>query len=186
MFKVRRSTGITFILLGSILLIAAFFAIRVSLERYAESHKADIAAIQPDALVGYKDLSGLSVDLQMFEGKPLIVNAWASWSPFSKTELETLARLKHEYGDAFEVIAINRKETRDTIAAYLSQIGDTEGIVFLQDETDQFFTTVTGFAMPESVFYNKEGNIVMHARGTLTEAEMRAHIAAMLAAPDED
>ncbi len=91
-----------------------------------------------------------------------------------------------EYADAFEVIAINRKETRDTIAAYLSQIGDTEGIVFLQDETDQFFTTVTGFAMPESVFYNKEGNIVMHARGTLTEAEMRAHIAAMLAAPDEE
>ncbi len=180
MITATRSTIVTLTIIGCILALATFFAVRVAMEKYADSHAPDFAALQPETRIGYKDLSGHSFDLRTFDDKPLIVNAWASWSPFSKTELETLARLKREYADAFEVIAINRKETPETIAAYLSQIGDTEGIIFLQDETDQFFSTVTGFAMPESVFYNRDGNIVVHVRGSMTEADMRANIDAIL------
>ena len=179
MRTLTRSTTLTLFVLVGILLLATFFAARVLMEKYATAHKTDIAAIQSDAQVGYKDLAGTSVNLADYEDTPLIVNAWATWSPFSATELVMLAKLKQEYGDAFEVIAINRKESPATMSAYLSQIGNTEGITFLQDETDQFFTTVTGFAMPESVFYNKKGNIVSHVRGTMTETDMRAKIEVM-------
>jgi thiol-disulfide isomerase/thioredoxin len=131
-------------------------------------------------------MSGNAVDLRAYKDKPLIINAWATWSPFSRAELTTLASLKREFGDAFEVIAINRKESPATIAAYLEQIGDISGITFLQDESDQFFGTVSGYAMPESVFYNREGNTVAHVRGTMTEAEMRENIARMLAQRNDE
>lgn len=155
------------------------------MDKYAASHKTDLGAIQSEEHVAYKDMSGAPVDLALYEDTPIIVNAWATWSPFSATELVTLASLKREYGDVFEVIAINRKESPGTITAYLGQIGDTSGITFLQDETDHFFNTVTGFAMPESVFYNRDGKIVAHVRGTMTEAEMRAHIETMLKRANE-
>ncbi len=177
----KRSAYITLFVLGAILLVAGAIAGYIMYERYQEAHAPDIAAIQPEETVVYRDMSGNEIDLRTFAGKPLIVNAWATWSPFSRDELLALAALKHEYGDAFDVLAVNRKEPQSTIEAYLAQIdGDLSGITFIQDEADAFFTTVMGYAMPETIYYNEEGNIVEHVRGNQTEEAIRERIEAML------
>ncbi len=128
----------------------------------------------------YTDFSGQPFDFSVARGKPLIVNAWATWSPFAATELPALAEIKRSFGDKIEIIAINRKEAPATIAAYLQTLPSTEGITFVNDSSDHFFNTVVGYAMPETLFYDGQGNLVEQVRGTLTQNEFKKRIEALV------
>lgn len=132
----------------------------------------DLKVIENKEGTTYTDLDGTPVSLLDYKGTPLIINAWASWIPFSQEELKLLAKIKNTYGDSIVVLAINRKEDIPTIKAYLDFIGKQEGIIFLNDPSDNFYKAVQGYAMPETVFYNADGVIVSHKRGVLTEAEL--------------
>lgn len=140
----------------------------------------DLKAIEPEADAGYTTLDGVPIELSEFKGKPIIVNAWATWMPFSKDELTLLTALHAEYGERISIIAMNRMETALTIRSYLALYGIPESITFLLDPKDSFYRAVSGYAMPETVFYRKDGTILTHKRGVLTEAELRGYVAELL------
>ncbi len=140
----------------------------------------DLKAIEPEADAGYTTLDGAPVDLADFKGKPIIVNAWATWMPFSKDELALLTALHSEYGDRMVIIAMNRMETALTVRSYLALYGIGESITFLLDPKDSFYRAVSGYAMPETVFYRKDGTLLAHTRGVLTEAELRVYAEELL------
>jgi thiol-disulfide isomerase/thioredoxin len=137
-----------------------------------------LKGVESEEGVTYTDLDGNPVSLVAYKGKPLIINSWASWIPFSKDELKLLSLLQ-ESDDAVTVIAINRMENVATIKAYLDFIGKPEGIVFLSDATDTFYKAIQGYAMPETVFYDRDGLIVRHVRGVLTESELNTVVESM-------
>lgn len=172
----KRTTFITLTILGTIVLIGISSIATLYVRQYRRDHAPDLARSQASESVVYRDMEGNEVSLLSYTGKPLVVNAWATWSPFSKAELEALSELKSEFGDQIEVLAINRKETAATVSAYLDSIGSTEGVTFIQDDQDAFFNSVTGYAMPETVIFDKRGNEVSHVRGTMTKDEMRSAI----------
>lgn len=173
----KKTAVITLFGLVCILLIVGYitYQYRSPSGFYAREH-SDIRAVQQNKESPYRDLLGNAVTLQSFEGKPLVVNVWASWSPFSNNELNLLSKLSSEYGDKITMLAINRMEDSSRVQAYLESIGIPPGIVFLIDTTDNFYKTVGGFAMPETIFYDSFGNIKTHKRGVLTEEEVRAEI----------
>jgi thiol-disulfide isomerase/thioredoxin len=142
--------------------------------------KNDLKAISPSQEFSYTDLNGNAVHLSTFKGKPLIVNSWASWMPFSQTELQLLDTVYSEYTDRLTILAINRMEQLPTIRLYQSTIGLPEHIILLADPTDHFYKAIQGNAMPETVFYNADGVLVAHTRGTFTEEELRTHITTLL------
>lgn len=134
----------------------------------------DLKAIAPTSeAAAYTDLNGVPVDLSQFKGKPLIINAWATWTPFSATELPLLTSVKVTHGDAINVIAINRMEQTALIRSFLTTFSIPETLVFLTDPTDYFYTAVGGFSMPETLFYSSDGVLVAHKRGVLTESELQ-------------
>jgi thiol-disulfide isomerase/thioredoxin len=141
----------------------------------------DLKAIEPMAGFEYTDLDGNIIDLTDFKGKPLVVNSWASWIPFSQTELPLLARMGEEYGDKVTILAINRMEPIGTIRAFQSAFTLPASLRMLIDPSDNFYKVVGGYAMPETVVFDAEGVIVYHVRGTLTESDLRAHIDGLLA-----
>ena len=95
-------------------------------------------------------------------------------------DFETLAK---EYADQdVVVIAINRKEPMERAKAFLKSVGDFEAIKFAVDLTDAYYTSIGGFSMPETVFYDAEGNTVFHKRGFMDLDEMRKHTQAALTA----
>lgn len=129
----------------------------------------------------YTDLEGNPFTFELYEGKVRVVNAWASWSPFSYAELKDLETLAREYEDKEVVfIAINRKESKEQAKSYLSTIQEFKKMIFAIDVTDAFYTSIKGYAMPETVFYDARGNVVFHKRGNMTLEEMREHIEAVL------
>ena len=72
-------------------------------------------------------------------------------------------------------------EDRAVIRGYLATYGiDTAKILFLVDPGDTFYKGVGGYAMPETVFYARDGAIMTHTRGVLVEAELVRSAEALL------
>lgn len=139
--------------------------------------KNDLKVIDPATEeLAYTDLDGNRVLLSSVKGKPLIINSWATWMPFSKDELAMLNELKKEYGDRVTILAINREEDKEFIKSYLAQFGISQDIMILVDPGDTFYKGIGGYAMPETVFYHDNGIIAVHKRGVLTMEELKSNI----------
>jgi len=120
-----------------------------------------------------KDYDGSEVSLADFAGKNIIVNSWAVWCPFCVKELKDFAELKRELGDKIDIIAIDRAESLEKQRSYTDDLGVTDDVIFLLDPSDSFYRSIGGFSMPETLFVDGEGSILLHKRGPMTLEEMR-------------
>lgn len=109
-----------------------------------------------------------------------IVNFWASWSPYSKEELPSLAALKREFGDRVEVVALNRDKNPANGRAFLAEIGLSSEITFAYDSEDTYFRRVGGYNMPETVFVGPSGEVLAHVHGPMGLEVMRATVSDLL------
>lgn len=130
--------------------------------------------------LSFTDYNGRTVALADFRGKPLVVNAWASWCPFCRKELPDFAAAQKEFGDKVVIIAVDRAEPLGTAKKYSDGLGVTNNLVLLLDPNDSLYQAIGGFSMPETIFVDKNGNIREHKRGPIDLGEMRQKINALL------
>lgn len=130
----------------------------------------------------YTDLNGNPVSLSDFVGQVLVVNSWASWSPASVSELKTLSAITNEYSDSpVKVIAINRSEPASTAKLFLETYNISEDVMLVLDYDDRYFKSIEGYDMPETVVYDKSGNIFHHERGAMSASKLRRIISQAMA-----
>jgi thiol-disulfide isomerase/thioredoxin len=125
------------------------------------------------------DLAGAPAGLAEHGGKPLVVNAWASWCPFCIDELPAFVTLQQELGDSVTIVAIDRAESASVAMEYIDQLGIRDELVWLLDPTDYFYGQIGGFSMPETLFFNSDGSLGFHKRGPMDVAEIRQRIEAL-------
>ena len=118
----------------------------------------------PD-LVFY-DHEGKEVLLVNTRGKPLIISSWASWCPRCYDGMPDFYKLREEFGGKLEIILVNRGE--DTKVA--------SGTLEVLDPNDSFYKAIGGFSMPETIFVNKDGFIVVHKRGAMNFEEIKRRV----------
>jgi len=121
------------------------------------------------------DYQGNNVSLEDFRGKPLVINSWAVWCPFCRKELADFVALQKEFGGEIIVIAIDRQEPLAKARGFTDELGITNDMLFLLDSSDSFYKSIGGFSMPETIFVNGAGEIVVHKRGPMELDEMREH-----------
>jgi thiol-disulfide isomerase/thioredoxin len=126
--------------------------------------------------ISLMDYEGNEVTLADFRGQPLVINSWATWCPFCLAELPDFGRLQAEFSDEIIVIAINRRQSIEGIKSYTDDVGVTDKLLFLRDGDDSFYRSIGGFAMPETLFIDGDGEIVVHKRGPMELVEMREHV----------
>ena len=128
-----------------------------------------------DETPAYVDMLGSPISLETYRGSIIIVNAWASWSPYAVTELPVLDRLAGEFTDKNVVlIAVNRKESQVQAERFLATLPVLPHTKLIIDTNDYFYGVIGGYAMPETVVYDQAGTIVLRTRGTLQLEELRA------------
>lgn len=133
----------------------------------------------------YTDLEGNPISLDQYLGKILVVTSWASWSPFSKDDLENMTELSAVYAEKDVVfMAINRKETKEQAARYLQTQPTFTNLVMVLDPRDYFYNAIGGYAMPELVVYNRRGEIINHFRGPATQSEVESVINELLSSKE--
>ena len=141
---------------------------------------SDIRTLNEPEKAMYTTLSGEPVTIEAQGDAVLVVNIWASWSPYSSADFTVLRALKEKFGDQVRIIALNRMESGAIVEAYLASIAAHEGIEYLLDSTDYFFKTTDGYAMPETVIFDDIGNVVFHLRGAANENELSTVIGELL------
>ena len=125
----------------------------------------------------YLTLNGEPFSFSTYRGKVRVVNVWASWSPLTERELPILNQLVTDYESVGIVtVALNRKEPLEWAKAYLSAIALQPKVVYVIDETDAFYTSVGGYAMPETVIFDQNGNLAWHHRGEISYELVKTEI----------
>ncbi|MBY0310019.1 TlpA family protein disulfide reductase [Patescibacteria group bacterium] len=170
---------------GSLLLtvlILGFLTYSISTER--KQRERDVAAdvlFSAEAKAAYKDMEGREISLETYEDDVVVVTSWASWCPQCAGELTLLNEAVIERNDErLTVLAINRNEPKDQAQRFIATLPSLARINFVLDNQDFFFGSVDGYAMPETIFYNQAGEIVLHKRGNLTPDEVRSGFEAAL------
>ena len=129
----------------------------------------------------FTDIEGNQIDLENYVGKVRIVISWASWCPSCLQDLQNLDSLVQQYQNTnLVVLAIDRKEPKDQIDRYLNTFGKLSHIIYVVDINDTFYKSVGGYAMPEFVFYNAQGNEVLHEHGDMNQEQIRAVLDTMI------
>ncbi|MEX2013855.1 MAG: TlpA disulfide reductase family protein [Parcubacteria group bacterium] len=158
--------------IGIIVVISLLFLLASPNSRNTETSQSDFDQISAITLTNY---DGNNVSLSEFEGRPLVINSWAVWCPFCREELPDFAELQKEFGEQIVVIAIDRQEPLEKAKGYTDELGITRDMLFLLDPRDEFYKSIGGFSMPETIFVNAGGEIVVHKRGPMELDEMREH-----------
>ncbi len=179
----KKTNVVTLILLVLILLTVGVFTYISYKTPNDQANSKALTDLQATETAVYTDLDGNPFTFEAFEGKVRVVNAWASWTPFSQNELKNLETLALEYKDRdIVVIAINRKEPKEQAKRFLDSLQPFVAIHFAIDLTDAFYRSIEGYAMPETVFYDAKGNIVFQKHGDMNLEEMKQHVEAALEA----
>jgi thiol-disulfide isomerase/thioredoxin len=146
----------------------------VSESSLSESAEKDAQSDIPNLVL--QDFAGNEVRLQDLQGKPLVLNTWASWCSFCVHELPDFVNLQQELGDTVQIVAINRAESISTASDYIDDLGIGSDVLFLLDPSDSFYTSISGFAMPETLFIGVDGTLHFHKRGVMPIEEIRQRV----------
>jgi len=111
-----------------------------------------------------KTPDGSRVSLSDFEGKPLIVNFWATWCPPCRAEMPSFQRAWEQLqGEGIGVIAINVGEDADTIGKFTAEIPVTFPLPM--DEKSQMVQAWPVRGLPTTFVVDPHGRLAYVATG---------------------
>lgn len=165
-----------------LLLTAAYIGYVVLSETYGESTldttTTSSAIGQPVPNFTVTDVSGKSVSLKDFLGKPVVINFWASWCPPCKGEMPYFQKAYETYGSEITFLMVDLTDgTRETEAAarrYIAEQGYTFPFYF--DHQSRTASSWGIASIPSSYFVDQDGNLAALQIGALTEAQLEAAI----------
>jgi thiol-disulfide isomerase/thioredoxin len=106
------------------------------------------------------DLEGETIHLSDYQGKFVLLNAWATWCPPCRAEMPDLNEFYQTHQDkGFEILAINAGETRDTAAQFANSLGLGFKVILDSDGKVLNGLGITGF--PTSILIDPEGKVAM-------------------------
>lgn len=121
--------------------------------------------------VALTDLNEHPVDMESLnQGKPMVVNLWATWCPPCIREMPVLEKAQSDYPGVNFVFA-NQGEHPETIKKFLSEQNlNLEHV--LSDRQGGFGRATGSHGLPTTLFYNAQGNLVDSHMGELSRASL--------------
>jgi thiol-disulfide isomerase/thioredoxin len=132
-------------------------------------NQAEETLFKENGISPYVDMKGRPVSLEQYLGSVLVVNSWASWSPFSTVELPQLEAVANLYeSKGVIILAVNRKESKEQAERFLNTIPPLVKTIAVIDTSDFFYSAIGGYAMPETVIYDRAGTIIYQEHGVIS------------------
>jgi cytochrome c biogenesis protein CcmG, thiol:disulfide interchange protein DsbE len=129
---------------------------------------ADIAA--PGFTLAALGKPGQQVSLSQYQGKPLIINFWASWCEPCQQETPLLASWYKEQHGHVVLLGLDENDTAASALTFATAKGVGYPIGF--DPTVTVASAYGVDGLPQTFFLNAEHRIVDHVLGAVTKAEL--------------
>lgn len=123
----------------------------------------------PDIVL--EDIEGNPGDLRSLQGKPVVLNLWATWCPPCRREMPLLAEADKR--EDVSIVIVNQGETLLTAVRYL----DDQGLEFNQallDPEQRLMVAVESPGLPTSLLFDADGQLIKRHVGELTRAQLTA------------
>ncbi|MDQ3963323.1 MAG: TlpA family protein disulfide reductase [Actinomycetota bacterium] len=141
-----------------------------------------VALGEPAPDITMTDFDGDRFELSDFEGKPLVVNFWASWCPNCIAEMPDFEKVHQATEGEIGFLGINQSDARGPAENLARQTGVTYRLAV--DPQGEIFQTFGAQGMPTTVFIDASGNVVDVVVGQLSEDTLTGYIERSF--PDRD
>ena len=121
-----------------------------------------------------QDLQGKQVSLQQLQGKPAVINIWATWCAPCRREMPVLQQAQQNHPH-IQFVLLNQGEKASAVTAYLQKNQIQLPNVWL-DETMQSRTVLPYQGLPSTYFLNQQGEVVAHSLGELTPIQLQQYL----------
>jgi thiol-disulfide isomerase/thioredoxin len=116
----------------------------------------------PLELSGTDPISGRSVSLAAYTGKPIVLNMWASWCTGCYAEAHALARFERTHPQA-QVVGVDIQDTRAAAIAFYRRFGWHHPSIF--DPDGLIATRFQLQGLPATLFLDRHHRIVARILG---------------------
>jgi len=115
------------------------------------------------------DLRGQQVKLSNYRGQVVLINFWATWCGYCRTEFPVIQEsYERNREKGLVVLAVNVQDRRQNVQAYVEEMGLTFPI--LLDPLGRATGSYQARGLPTSYFVNQEGVIVLKQVGPVDRA----------------
>ncbi len=137
------------------------------------------SAPQPAPDFTVYDAEGNEITLSvLMDGKPTVLNFWASWCGPCRSEMPHIQEAYERLGGEVSFVMINmtdgQRETQESAEEYMAESGWTFPIYFDLDYDAAM--TYGAYSLPQTYFIDAEGRLIAAARGSMSAEVLQSGI----------
>ncbi|MDE0805369.1 MAG: TlpA disulfide reductase family protein [Acidimicrobiales bacterium] len=117
--------------------------------------------------VSVDEFEGIVVGL---EGKPVVVNIWASWCAPCRTEMPLLEKAQRSYGDRAVILGVASKDDPASAEDFLTDLDITYPNVF--DQSGEIRVALGLTAYPTTYVFGPDGQLRARVNGGISEQRL--------------
>lgn len=142
----------------------------------ATAPQVGVAVGQQAPELQLENLAGERVRLSDLRGQPVMINFWAVWCGYCRSELPEMQEVYEAYRDqGFVILAVDVQEERSVVQPFVEELVLTFPI--LLDGQGEVSRSYRVRALPTSYFLDQGGVIVARELGPVDEKWMIEHLA---------
>lgn len=160
-----------------ILVPAVAFLIFLGLGTYQRTDVPTAGKAVPDFTAPLLGEDG-TLSMSDLEGKPVVLNFWASWCAPCKDEAPLLQAAHERYGDRITFLGVDIRDAHSDALEFVDEYGLTYPSV--RDEDMRVYADYGLTGQPETFFIDARGILVEHVPGPIDEESLLQAIDVLL------
>lgn len=119
-------------------------------------------------------LDAATLSFPDLQGKPAVINLWATWCPPCRREMPALLAAQKAHPEV-RFVWVNQGERPETVLRYIQQIGLSPSDVVM-DSNESLSRALRQRALPTTLFFDAHGRQVAVRSGELSHATLAQHM----------